>query len=242
MRLGGFIVTRMLGVLQAVFALTALAQGLGACASTPAPDPPLDTGAAVIELPLPTRISEMDLEEALGNRRSVREYADQPLTTTEIGQLLWAAQGITDERGYRTAPSAGALYPLDIYLLTAAGVYQYDPLHHRLLAVGQDDARPALYQASLEQEPVRQAPAVFVLTAVYARTAQKYGEERSPRYVHMEAGHAAQNLLLEATALGLGAVPIGAFHDQQVQEALGLGGDHQPLYLIPVGHQTEPGQ
>ena len=172
----------------------------------------------------------------MGSRRSVREYSDQPLTTADLGQLLWAAQGITSERGFRTAPSAGALYPLEVYLLTAEGVFHYEPQHHQLRLMSQDDARPALYQAALQQEPVLKAPAVFVLAAVYARTVQKYGEERSPRYVHMEAGHAAQNLLLEATALGLGAVPIGAFHDQEVQKALGLPADHQPLYLIPVGH------
>jgi SagB-type dehydrogenase family enzyme len=182
------------------------------------------------------------LEEALGSRRSVREYGDQPLTTAELGQLLWAAQGITNERGFRTAPSAGALYPLEIYLLTPEGVFHYEPQHHRLGLVSQDDARPALHQAALKQEQVLRAPAVFVLAAVYARTAQKYGQERSPRYVHLEAGHAAQNLLLQATALGLGAVPIGAFHDQEVQKALSLPADHQPLYLIPVGHPRNPGR
>jgi SagB-type dehydrogenase family enzyme len=184
----------------------------------------------------------MPLEEALTRRRSVREYSDQPLTTAELGQLLWAAQGTTSERGFRTAPSAGALYPLEIYLLTARGVFHYDPQHHQLRLTSQDDARASLYQAALQQEPVRAAPAVFVLAAVYARTAQKYGQERSPRYVHLEAGHAAQNLLLEATALGLGAVPIGAFHDQQVQKAVGLPADHQPLYLIPVGYPKDPGR
>jgi SagB-type dehydrogenase family enzyme len=106
----------------------------------------------------------------------------------------------------------------------------------------QGDARPALSQAALRQQPVQRAPAVFVLTAVYARTAQKYGQERSPRYVYLEAGHAAQNILLQATALELGAVPIGAFHDDEVQKALGLPEDHQPLYLIPVGHPLDPGR
>jgi SagB-type dehydrogenase family enzyme len=196
----------------------------------------------LIELPPPVFNSEMTLEEALGSRRSVREYGDQPLATSELGQLLWAAQGTTSERGFRTAPSAGALYPLEVYLLTAEGVFHYEPQYHRLKRTGQDDARPALYQAALQQEPVLRAPAVFVIAAVYARTTQKYGEERSPRYVHMEAGHAAQNLLLEATALGLGAVPIGAFHDQEVQKALGLPAAHQPLYVIPVGHPRNPGR
>lgn len=234
--------TRMMRSLSAILVLAAFAQGLSACATDTAPSLPSDAGAAVTDLPPPVHSSDMPLEEALTRRRSVREYSDQPLTTAELGQLLWAAQGTTGERGFRTAPSAGALYPLEVYLLTARGVFHYDPQHHQLRLTSQDDARTALYQAALQQEPVRAAPAVFVLAAVYARTAQKYGQERSPRYVHLEAGHAAQNLLLEATALGLGAVPIGAFHDQQVQKAVGLPADHQPLYLIPVGYPKDPGR
>jgi SagB-type dehydrogenase family enzyme len=166
----------------------------------------------------------------------VREFAGQLLTEAELGQLLWAAQGITSERGFRTAPSAGALYPLELYVATADGIYHYDPQHHHLLALSLDDARQRIYQAALQQEALRLAPAVFIVTAVYERTAQKYGAERSPRYVHLEAGHAAQNLLLQAAALDLGAVPIGAFHDQEIQQVLGLPADHMPLYLIPVGH------
>ena len=233
---------RMMRSLSAVLVLLACAQGPGACASGTASGPPSSANAELMELPPPVFNSEMTLEEALGSRRSMREYRDQPLTTAEIGQLLWAAQGTTSERGFRTAPSAGALYPLEVYLLTAEGVFHYDPQHHQLRLMSPDDARPALYQAALQQEPVLKAPAVFVIAAVYARTAQKYGDERSPRYVHLEAGHAAQNLLLEATALGLGAVPIGAFRDQEVQKALGLPVDHQPLYLIPVGHPRDPGR
>ena len=231
---------RMMRSLSAVLVLLAFAQGPGACAPGTASGPPSSANAELVELPPPVFNSEMTLEEALGSRRSMREYRDQPLTTAEIGQLLWAAQGTTSERGFRTAPSAGALYPLEVYLLTAEGVFHYDPQHHQLRLTSQVDARAALCQAALQQEPVLNAPAVFVVAAVYARTAQKYGDERSPRYVHLEAGHAAQNLLLEATALGLGAVPIGAFHDPEVQQALGLPADHQPLYLIPVGHPTDP--
>ena len=234
--------TQLMRSLSAILVLIASAKGLGACALGTASGPTTNANADMIELPPPVFSSEMTLEEALGSRRSVREYSDQPLMTTELGQLLWAVQGTTSERGFRTAPSAGALYPLEAYLLTAEGVFHYDPQHHQLRLTSQDDARAALYQAALQQEPVLKAPAVFVVAAVYARTVQRYGEERSPRYVHMEAGHAAQNLLLEATALGLGAVPIGAFHDQEVQKALGLPADHQPLYLIPVGHPRDPGR
>lgn len=231
---------RTIESLRAVLVLAAFAQGLGACASGSASSSPLPALAAVTELPPPDYSSDLSLEQALARRRSVREYSEQALTIAEIGQLLWAAQGISSEQGYRTAPSAGALYPLEIYLLTAEGVFHYEPQHHRLSAVSHSDARQAVFRAALKQDPVREAPAVFVLTAVYARTAQRYGEERSPRYVQMEAGHAAQNLLLEAAALHLGAVPVGAFHDQEVQEALGLPADHQPLYLIPVGHPRSP--
>jgi SagB-type dehydrogenase family enzyme len=190
-------------------------------------------------LPPPSLSGGKSLEETLAQRRSVRAFDDEPLELAELGQLLWAAQGVTDERGFRTAPSAGALYPLEIYVATADGIYQYRPDGHQLLVFTRDDARSSLYQAALRQEPVRQAPAVVVVTAVYERTASKYGDERTLRYVHLEAGHAAQNLLLEAVALGLGAVPIGAFQDEQVQAALQLPADHQPLYLIPVGHARD---
>ena len=234
--------TRMTRLFSAVLILSTLAQGVGACAAGTASGILSPAEAAVTDLPPPVLGSGVTLEGALSNRRSVREYSDQPLTTADLGQLLWAAQGITSERGFRTAPSAGALYPLEVYLLTADGVFHYGPQDHQLRLMSQADARPALYRAALQQEPVLRAPVVFVLAAVYARTAKKYGEERGPRYVQMEAGHAAQNLLLEATALGFGAVPIGAFHDQEVQKALDLPADHQPLYLIPVGHPRNSGQ
>ena len=188
-----------------------------------------------IALLSPVRSGRMSLEEALARRRSVREFSDKPLSDQDLSQVLWAAQGITHHEGLRTAPSAGALYPLELYLVNAAGFYRYDPQHHALHRHSERDLRPALYRAALEQA-VREAPAVFVITAIYERTARKYGVVRSPRYVHMEAGHAAQNLLLQAVALGLGAVPIGAFHDAQVQKVLGLPTEEQPLYLIPTGH------
>lgn len=213
----------------------ALAIGLAGCAAPPVATTPDDKDLPVTPLPPPRLDGTQSLEELLARRRSRREFASRPLTEAEVGQLLWAAQGLTHERGFRTAPSAGALYPLEMYVATVQGVFHYDPSAHRLLVISEGDAREQLYQAALNQEPVRQAPAVFVITAVYGRTAKKYGEQRSPRYVHLEAGHAAQNLLLEAISLGLGAVPIGAFHDSEVQQALGLPTDHEPLYLIPAG-------
>jgi SagB-type dehydrogenase family enzyme len=189
-----------------------------------------------IILPAPRLKGTLTFEEVLAKRRSVREFTEEQLTLEEIGQLLWAAQGITHSAGYRTAPSAGALYPLEVYVITQDGVYHYDPQEHRLSVHMQGDMRPALHAAALRQEPGLKAPAVFVITAVYERIESKYGKERGPRYVHLEAGHAAQNILLQAVALDLGAVPIGAFQDDKVKEVLSLPPNQQPLYLIPVGH------
>lgn len=221
--------------------LLALLTGAVACGSS-STSPPPSIESTVASLPPPDLEGHTSLEQALRQRRSVREFKNTPLANAELGQLLWAVQGITNERGFRTAPSAGALYPLEIYVVTTEGTFHYDPHEHQLSVLGHEDARSALYEAALRQEPVRRAPAVFVITAIYERTAKKYGPERSPRYVHLEAGHAAQNLLLEAVALELGAVPIGAFHDEQIQTALGLPADHKPLYLIPVGHPRDTDQ
>ncbi len=195
---------------------------------TPAPQ--------VTTLPTPRLRGTLTLEETLVQRRSVREFSDAPLTLWELGQLLWAAQGITHPAGLRTAPSAGALYPLEVYAVTRAGVYHYEPQEYGLTVQVQGDVRSTLYAAALRQDVVLNAPVVIVIAAVYARTVQKYGEERSPRYVHLEAGHAAQNVLLQAVALNLGAVPIGAFLDDQVKGVLALPSEQQPLYLIPIGH------
>lgn len=193
------------------------------------------TKPSVISLPAPEQKGRLSLEEALARRRSVREFRRRPLTQRELSQLLWAAQGVTDAEGLRTAPSAGALYPLELYVATGEGLFHYEPRKHQLHGRAERDLRTALYRAALEQECVRDAPAVFIFVAVYERTIRKYGASRSPRYVHMEAGHAAQNLLLEAVALGLGGVPVGAFDDVGVQKALGLPPEEKPVYLVPVG-------
>ena len=198
-------------------------------------------GAAVIDridLPQPEVTGGGALTEALAQRRSIRQYQPQPLELTDVSQLLWAAQGVTSSNGRRTAPSAGALYPLELYLVTPDGQYRYDPNRHQLEVLGEDDVRTELSRAALSQEAVETAPAVFVVAAVHSRTELKYGE-RTERYVNLEAGHAAQNLLLQAVVLGLGAVPIGAFDDDEVQEVLSLPSDHEPLYLIPVGHPAD---
>ncbi len=189
-----------------------------------------------IALPAPVRQGQMSVEEALRRRRSVREFSGKPLTYQQLGQLCWAAQGITQRDGRRTAPSAGALYPLELYVVTAIGFFHYEPARHELEVLDRRDLRRDLHRAALSQDSVRDAAAVFVITGNYARTAGKYGSARSPRYVHLEAGHAAENLLLEAVALDLGAVPVGAFDDARVQKAVSLPAGEEPLYLIPVGH------
>lgn len=194
-----------------------------------------------ISLPPPRLKSDISVEEALLHRRSHRSFASSPLSLQEVAQLLWAAQGVTDKAfGFRTAPSAGALYPLEVYFVAGQveglppGVYRYLPEEHVLCEVLQGDRREELFRVALLQRWVKEAPGVLVFTAIYERTTRKYGE-RGIRYVHMEAGHAAQNVYLQAEALGLGTVVVGAFEDGGVQRVLGLPVNEQPLYLMPVG-------
>ncbi len=212
--------------------LVLLVIGSGACQATPTD---LPENSFNQELPAPNLEGDMALEAAIAERRSVRTFTSEPLTEEHIGQLLWAAQGITDHQGHRAAPSAGALYPLELYVILPEGLYHYQPDGHRLTQLIAEDMRSAVWEAGLRQDALREAPAIFLFTGVYGRTAERYGD-RASRYVHMEVGHAAQNMLLQAVALGLGSVPIGAMKDEQVQSALDLPQDHQPLYLLPVGH------
>lgn len=188
-----------------------------------------------ISLPPPASKGAVSLEEALAARRSIREFRPSPLSRAELSQLLWAAQGETGRGGLRAAPSAGALYPLELYVATAEGFFHYEPHGHQLTRRAAGDLRPALRRAALGQAPVGEAPALFLIAAEAGRTASKYGRERTPRYVAMEAGHAAQNLLLQAAALKLGGVPIGAFEDARLHAAAGLPPGEEPLYLIAVG-------
>ena len=191
-------------------------------------------------LPEPRRDGAYPLERALQERRSVREFAKVPLRLEELAQLLWAAQGQVAPAGHRTAPSAGALYPLELFAVAgnvqdlAAGVYRYQPSLHRLAPIKEGDRRKQLVEAAWGQRWIAQAPAILVIAAVERRTTAKYGA-RGVRYVHMEAGHAAQNILLQAVALGLGATVVGAFGDAEVKAAAALPEDAQPLYLVPVG-------
>lgn len=198
-------------------------------------------GAEEIELKRPLQDGSISVERAIQERRSVRSFRPDPLTTAQASQLLWAAQGITDpEQGRRTVPSAGALYPLEIYMVAgrveclSPGLYHYVPQGHKLSKVRDGDFREALSDAAYAQESLKEAPAVMLLAGVYERTSGKYGE-RAQRFVHIEAGHAGQNLALQAIAMGLSTVMVGGFVDDQVKKALNLPDDVQPLYLIPVG-------
>jgi SagB-type dehydrogenase family enzyme len=196
----------------------------------------------LIDLPDPRFESEVSLEEAILRRRSTREFSNKPVTIEEVSQLLWAAQGITSERGYRTAPSAGALYPLEVYVVVgyvddlSLGVYWYRPSEHALVKVTGGDVVRGLTEAALMQQSVSEAAVNLVITAVYSGTTQKYGD-RGVRYIHLEAGHAAQNICLQATALDLGAVTVGSFSDEGVKWTLKLPEEEQPLYIIPVGRK-----
>ena len=194
----------------------------------------------VVTLPAPQKDGAVSVEAALQNRRSVRFFKDLPLSLQSVSQLLWAAQGITDKRGFRTAPSAGALYPLELYLFAGKadgldpGIYHYRPGEHSLLLITEGDFRETLCRAALWQDAICQAPTVFLIAGVPKRTTGKYGE-RGIRYVHLEAGHAAQNILLQAVSLGLGGVAIGAFSDHEVGKLLKMDKARIPLYIVPVG-------
>ena len=195
-----------------------------------------------ITLPEPVTSGDISLEQLLRQRRSVREYRDTALRLADISQLLWSAQGLTHPRGYRTAPSAGALYPLELYIVAGnvsdlgPGVYHYQPATNRLTRIRGGDQRRPLARSALGQSWIANAPAVVVFAAEYARTTRKYGE-RGDRYVHMEVGHAAQNLFLQAEALGLNTVVVGAFRDEQLGGVLNIPDGMEPLVLMPVGRK-----
>lgn len=204
---------------------------------------PLESGAGeAMKLPEANRDGKESLEKAILKRRSVREFRDAPLTLAEVTQLLWSAQGTTSPSGYRTVPSAGALYPLEIFVLAgkvdglSPGVYRYGPMNHELTKTGEGDRRTDLCAAALNQASIRRAPAVLVISAVFERTTSKYGE-RGIRYVHMESGNASQNISLEAVSLDLGTVVIGAFNDNAVKSVVGMGAE-EPLLIMPVGRRS----
>lgn len=197
-----------------------------------------------IILPRPDIEGRVSLEHALLKRRSHREYSERPLTLKEVAQLLWAAQGVTSDDGKRTAPSAGALYPLELYVVAgkvidlAAGVYKYQPAKHTLMKTLEGDKRNALSSTVLFQPSIRHGAVVLVFTAVYERITGRYGN-RGRGYVHMEAGHAAQNVYLQAATLDIGTVVVGAFQDDLAADVLDLPNEEHPLYFMPAGRKVE---
>jgi len=189
-----------------------------------------------IDLPQPVISGRISLEESIARRRSEREFLDKELTLEQISQILWSAQGITDPAyGFRAAPSAGALYPLTIYLVKKDGVYRYLPDGHKLIQIAEEDKRPSMVRASLGQSFINDAPLDVVIAVNFRITEAKYGA-RAFRYVCMEAGHVAENIQLQAVTLGLTSVPIGAFWDDVIKSALNLPDTQDPLYILSVGY------
>jgi SagB-type dehydrogenase family enzyme len=193
-----------------------------------------------IKLPKPQYESNVSIEETLLKRRSIRSYKSEPLAIAEISQLLWSAQGVTNRKGFRTAPSAGALYPLEVYIAAGnvtdldAGIYKYYPHRHEIVNTVKGNKRSELCRAGLGQSSIKNAPAVMVFCAVFERVTGSYGK-RGIQYVHMEVGHAIQNVCLQAISLGLGSVIIGAFNDYDVKEVMNFELDENPLLILPVG-------
>lgn len=191
------------------------------------------------KLPAPKLNGKMSIEESIAKRASIRIFQNKPLSIQAISQLLYAAQGISHsygDRRFRTAPSAGATYPLETYLFVASGVYKYNPLDHSLQRIFEKDKREELAAASLGQTSVSAASVVILFTMVQERTEKRYGE-RAYRYICMEAGHAAQNIHLQAVALGLASVPVGAFVDAEVSAIIGCPDKEHALYIVPVGFE-----
>lgn len=196
-----------------------------------------------IKLPPPKEKGEVSVEEAIARRSSVRSYTEEPLSLDQVSQLLWAAQGITHGGRLRAAPSAGATYPLELFIVVGSvegldpGIYRYEVGNHSLQHYMQGDQRQKLASAALGQNFIAQAPVDIVMCAIYERTTDHYGQ-RGVRYVHIDTGHAAENLSLQAVALGLATVMVGAFHDDEVSSVLCLNNEMKPLYIIPVGKES----
>jgi SagB-type dehydrogenase family enzyme len=191
------------------------------------------------ELPLHREVGNITVEEAIARRRSVRDFAPEPPGMYALANLLWAAQGVTSQDGRRAAPSGGACYPLETYFVCEYGLFHYlpgDP--HAAVRLRAEDVRAQLAKTCLGQAFVAQAPLSIIFAAVYERTTGRYGE-RGIRYVHMDVGHAAENVHLQAEALGLGSCPVGAFNDKAVEEVLRLPAEQKPVYIVPVGVKRE---
>ncbi|MFO7589044.1 MAG: SagB/ThcOx family dehydrogenase [Gemmatimonadota bacterium] len=213
----------------------------------------------VVRLPPPRTDGEMPVETALSGRRSVRSFRPDALALEELGQVLWAAQGVSRpvpdapagfppewKGGLRTAPSAGALYPLELHAVVGAveglepGLYRYLPVEHALRREATGDLRAHLSAAALGQGFIGEAPVSLVVAGVVARTAAKYGD-RAGRYVHMEVGAAAENVYLQCASLGLATVLVGAFRDADVARALRLPAEEDAFAILPIGRPAAEG-
>lgn len=203
----------------------------------------MSTASTPIYLPPPSQKGGMSLVAAISARRSGRDFPNEAISQSQLSQILWAAQGITDTSWrLRSVPSAGATYPLEIFVVCGKGgiedieegIYGYTPGNHSLALHGKGDVRLGLARAALDQEFIYQAPVNIVICAIYSRTQARYGM-RGERYIHMEVGHAGQNIYLQATALGLATVAVGAFYDEPVREVLRLDKQYKPLYIMPLG-------
>lgn len=205
-----------------------------------------------IALPAVSVKGTMSIEECLQNRRSVRAYSDEALSLEEVSQMLWSAYGITKviapehlRGGLKTAPSAGALYPLELYLSVKnvagleAGVYYYEPNGHLLKLIKKGDISKELMQACYYQEFVESAGANIIYSAIYSRMTVKYGNRGRERYVCMDLGHSAENVYLQAEALGLGTCAIGAFNDLNLQKLIQMTQTEEPLYVMPIGKKIQ---
>lgn len=200
--------------------------------------------SSVILLPEPSPDSDISVEEVIESRRSVRTFAPESLSLSELARLLHSAQGITSDYGFRAAPSAGATFPLSVFVIAEnvdsleAGIYAYEPSNESLTAVRMGYFLDELSDAALGQTCVKDVPAVIAITAKYSITTSVYGN-RGKTYVHMEAGHISQNIYLQCTAMGLGTVAVGAFSDNAISDILNLAENETPLYLMPVGRPVE---
>jgi SagB-type dehydrogenase family enzyme len=204
---------------------------------------PVVHSSDTIILPEPRMDSAVSVEQAIQNRRSVREFSDRPLTLAEASQLLWSAQGLTDNRGLRSAPSAGALYPLVVYLVAGnvtgleAGTYQYSPDGHKLRLIKDGDSRVELATAAYRQHWLKDSAALLIFSAIAKKTTWKYGQ-RGIRYIHIEVGHSAQNVFLQAQSLGIEAAVVGAMDGERIKAILKLSTEEEVLYLMPVGRSS----
>jgi SagB-type dehydrogenase family enzyme len=194
----------------------------------------------MIKLPEPDRKGAMSLEQAIIFRRSIRQFLSEPLSIKQTGQLLWAAQGQQQGGKFRNVPSAGATYPLELFAVSQNGFFHYLPEKHALEELSKEDLREGLSLAAWGQGFVKEAPLTIVIAAEFSRTKGRYGR-RAIRYVYMEAGHAAQNIHLQAESLGLGSVPVGAFTDVKVSRVLSLPKRLEPVYMVTIGYYQKSG-